>query len=224
MRVLDPHPYANANKTAAAPQGRRSRDSLAQRLGSANLETRGSEAAMTAEREVQAGFDTLVRACAQGVAERGYALRRNRIVKVAGGNAAVLEFQRSQGNTKEDLRFTVNVGVVCGALLADWQPLLARCGAADAHLGVRLGFLLPERSDRWWRITPQTDLGALIAELAAGIATVAAPYAERYLATEDLAALWRSGPCPGLTEFQKEKYLAELAQAASPTAGIGRGT
>jgi hypothetical protein len=56
-----------------------------------------------------------------GFTRRGRAFRR-----LAGGNAAVIEFQRSQSNTKDLIRFTVNLGVISGRLIEDGEPDVAK--------------------------------------------------------------------------------------------------
>jgi hypothetical protein len=60
-----------------------------------------------------------------------------RIVK--DNNCGVVEFQRSTTNSRDRLRFTVNLGVVCGHLLDSWQPELRRSGSSDAHVREGLG-------------------------------------------------------------------------------------
>jgi hypothetical protein len=102
------------------------------------------------------------------------------------------------------------LGLVCGKLLEEGQPALARAGSIDAHLRERIGMLLPERPDKWWQIGSETDADALVSEVSRLIFEEAVPYLERYLETGALAKLWETGKSPGLTETQRMRYLARV--------------
>lgn len=65
----------------------------------------------------------------------------------------VLDFQKSQGNTAEKVRFAVNLMV---APLDQWEATQASRRAGSIMWSARLGFLLPVRSDYWWTLADPT--------------------------------------------------------------------
>jgi hypothetical protein len=138
--------------------------------------------------------------------------RRDNLLRITGqGNSGLIEFQRSTKNSKERLLFTVNLAVVCGELLEPDEPPVDKARSPNGHLRERIGRLLPVRQDKWWEITVRTDSNALAAEVSELIAREAVPYVVRFLDTKELVALWRSGMSPGLTEFQRNRYLGSLS-------------
>ncbi len=126
------------------------------------------------------------------------------------GNCGLIEFQKSQTNTEERLLFTVNVGIVCGSLLGEKSDKLEKVRIIDAHISERLGMFLPERDDKWWEITSQTEVGFLAAELSELIVTKAVPYILSLINTSAIVSLWQSGKSPGLTKGQRLRFLSRL--------------
>jgi hypothetical protein len=123
-------------------------------------------------------------------------------------STALIAFQSSTGSTKERLLFTVNLGILFHALLDG--PLQQNPSVWDAHLRLRLGNLLPERSDKWWELTPGTDALALGANLTDAIEHQGVPYLEQFLVPEAMIALWETGVSPGLTDVQRLRFLERL--------------
>lgn len=140
-----------------------------------------------------------------GFTRRGAILRTFRH-----GNSGIIEFQKSTKGSSGKLLFTINLAIVCGELLGQDQPDLEKARSVDAHFRQRIGMLLPDRPDKWWEITETTDVNALATEVGNLISKEAAPYIQRYLDTNELIALWKSGKSPGLTETQRVKYLEML--------------
>ena len=133
------------------------------------------------------------------------------------GNCGIIGFQRSVSSSVDSIRFTVNIGVVCGELLDSETPRLQKTMMADAHLSERVGMLLPNHSDKWWEITAQTDSSILSNEISRLILEKGVPYIKRYLATSELIALWESGRSPGLTAFQRDRCLSKLKRIPPST-------
>jgi len=129
------------------------------------------------------------------------------------GNGGLLEFQRSTKSSRDGLLFTVNLGIVCGALLDSPSPALERARTIDAHIRQRIGMLLPGRPDKWWEITQSTDAGLLAKELSELIVRDAVPYIMGLLSTTAIIALWQSGQSPGLTGGQRARLLSRLLVA-----------
>jgi hypothetical protein len=149
--------------------------------------------------------ETAKKVSALGFRRRGSVLRT-----VHHGNSGLIEFQKSTKSSGEQILFTINLSVVCGALLDPDQSPLEKVRGLDAHLRQRIGMLMSGRPDKWWEIREGTDVGALANEVSDLIATEGAPYVARYLDTTELVTLWESGKSPGLTETQRTRYLEKL--------------
>lgn len=163
-------------------------------------------------RELDEALKRVVSATADKAASLSFTRRGALLRVLSGGNAGVIEFQRSTASTKTRLVFTINLGIVCGRLLDPEQPALDKATSIDAHLRQRIGMLMPGQPDKWWEITETTDAETLAEEVSTLVSSEAVPFVRRYLDTSDLIALWRSGRSPGLTETQRVRNLERLAR------------
>jgi hypothetical protein len=108
-----------------------------------------------------------------------------------------INFQSSQLSAPDRSRFTVNVWTYLPAIaLANGdvvieEPAKRRFG----HCGIRLGFLLPESSDRWWEISSPTDVPKTAEEVRSAIEQYAIPYLQKAATLQGVAQL--SGHLPG---------------------------
>ena len=159
---------------------------------------------------LDAAFGQVVETTAKNVDKLGFHRRGSILRIVTQGNAGIIEFQKSTKNTNNKIFFTVNLAVICGALLEPDQPSLEKARSMGAHLRQRIGMLMPGRPDKWWEISEASTVGTLASEVSEVIATEGAPYVARYLDVNELVALWESGKSPGLTEMQRVRYLEKL--------------
>jgi hypothetical protein len=158
-------------------------------------------------------FDELIAVVAQSLLSFGF-VRRGKVLKsVSNGNAEIIEFQKSDKSTENRVMFTINLGLVCGALLDQERMDIHRSTILDAHLRNRLGSLLEPANDTWWDLTPSTEIDSLAAELSSLLSTKGVPYLENYKNSDQLIALWESGKSPGLTAVQRARLLSELKEA-----------
>lgn len=163
--------------------------------------------------DLKAIYDRIVTSCAENLRSVGYVRRGSSLRKVAGGNVAIVEFQKSSKSNADAIVFTINLGIVCGQLLESSEPSLKGVGIVDAHVRQRIGMLLPDQPDKWWTIDPNTNANSLIEEISGLIEREAASYLDSYLDDDALVALWESGQSPGLTETQRLRYLTMLTSA-----------
>lgn len=168
-------------------------------------------------------YKELLKVTGESLKPLGFFRRSNAFRLLSDGNCGLIEFQRSISNSSENLKFTVNLGVVCGELL-DRGPFGDRGPAGiqnariiDAHLRERIGFLLPNRYDKWWEITIKTDTVSLAQEIVGLLVDKGVPYIKNRLETRALIELWESGKAPGLTEVQRISLLSELKKAVGTT-------
>ncbi len=147
---------------------------------------------------------------AQRLSKFGFKKSGNVFRLISEDNAAIVEFQKSNGNTSERLLFTVNIAIVCGLLLDSERVPIQKSRAIDGHLRRRIGTFLSDRQDKWWEIRDTTGESALSIEVSDVICDKAVPYLLRYVDTSELLALWKSGQAPGLTEGARINKLEEL--------------
>jgi len=116
--------------------------------------------------------------------------------------------QSSVSSTAHLLRITVNLGI--------WLPALADEGDKpnvwSAHWRERIGFLMPERADRWWEASSESEATAAALEICWAMRTFALTTLDTLSTADALAALWRSGRSPGLTERGAQRYLELLSR------------
>ena len=155
-------------------------------------------------------FDEIVNTAAAQLRELGFKRKRISFQLVSDGNCGIIGFQRSTSNTKDRIRFTVNIDILCGEFLDACPSGLPKASASEAHVHLRIGFLLPEGYDKWWEITNTTSSVCLAQEVTGVIVAYAVPYITAHLSTGSIIALWESGQCPGLTDYQRVNYLAQL--------------
>jgi hypothetical protein len=126
-----------------------------------------------------------------------------------------------RGNTREHSLITADIGILSLPLAmklsempseyypknAENNPTISAC-----HWNWRIGNLMPERIDTWWDISTAEQTEAAAAEISQAVAQYGLPRAMSIRSTADLVALWESGNCPGLSDFQRKKYLGYLPE------------
>ncbi len=162
-----------------------------------------------ADKHVEQSFKALLDGIGRDLKTHGFTKRGNAFQRVASGNSAIVEVQRSQSSTSGTIRFTINVGIVCGRLLDEYQPDVDKAGSMQAHLRMRIGALQPEPIDQWWDLDGATDIGILGTQLRP-LLDVATHFLLDHADDAQLVALWESGQSPGLTDGQRQRMLSEL--------------
>jgi hypothetical protein len=146
----------------------------------------------------------------------GFKRRGNLMRLTERGSCAIIQFQRSNSNNAETVRFTLNLSIVCGRLLDGFSPPLDRTSEMHGHVRERIGFLLPQPHDKWWMLDANIAPETIAEEIGSLVADSAIPFLREHLGCDKLQALWESGRAPGLTEFQRVRYLGVLrAEAAT---------
>jgi hypothetical protein len=89
---------------------------------------------------------------------------------------ALLGIQRSRWSDSKDLEFTIQLTV---ANRKTWEQLRGVHGYGERPYPTRfygpkiwlerLGKLMPESDDKWWHVSPDSDISSLGAELAAAV-------------------------------------------------------
>ena len=155
-------------------------------------------------------FAEIVNALSEDLKPYGFFKKGTVFRFIRNENCGIVQFQKSTTTTEDRLRFTVNFGVVCGALINVKTDQLKEVRVIDAHIQDRLGMFLPGHPDQWWEITSETDSSRLADEVNKLVVFSAVPYILGLLDTEAIVSLWQSGRSPGLTEGQRLRYLNRL--------------
>lgn len=130
---------------------------------------------------------------------------------------AIVNFQRSRGNSDEMVRFTVNLSVI-SARLFEIQKFRETDEFASAdyslgHVQDRIGSLMDDRQDKWWQLTQFTLADPIIAELVPVLRDRAIPYLQRFLTDQALIDFYEAGNYGGLTAHTRDRNLAQLRSA-----------
>lgn len=127
-------------------------------------------------------------------------------------NVGILNVQKSRWNTKEQISFTINVGIFCNriAQFVDGVENDHPC-VWDCHLKQRIGFLMPDKKDMWWSLTSEEAPG-LREQVASLVSDIAIPYVQNHMSDDALYALWMAGECPGVRNVQRGVFLSTLAK------------
>jgi hypothetical protein len=129
---------------------------------------------------------------------------------------AMVQVQKSQSTTRDRLVFTVNLGLFSRPLARKLGRDTDKPSFGDVHWQARIGFLTPERADRWWEARSDAEAAQAAEEVGQALVAHAVPALGELGSTEKLCALWRSGPTRGTMDWYRKEYLRLLAE---PDAG-----
>lgn len=107
---------------------------------------------------------------------------------------------------KPRLLITINLSIRLGKL--DRDPSIF---PGDGHWRKRIGEFMDKPSDYWWTCRNSEDAVQPGKRIAMLLETAALLEMEHLASAEALAALWASGQSPGLTQMQRDGYLAKVA-------------
>jgi len=150
--------------------------------------------------------------------DRSFSRRGYSFVKRRNGNILLVEFQVwKERSTRDEVVFTVNLGVLSRRLfwLSENRDPPKRPAIDHCHWRERLGFLLPERQDRWWSVT-KANLGPLAIELTDALLRIGLPAIEGMATDEALRDSWMNGRSSGLSAFERLRYLSFLLLEIGP--------
>jgi hypothetical protein len=136
---------------------------------------------------------------------RGF--RKNGLIFTAARNDVVLMvgLQNSQSSTKDQLKITCNLGIWVEDLARRPKPDIWEC-----RWRKRIGHFRPEPTDYWWNCTSDESASQAGQEIATLLENRALPEMESLASLSALLSLWSAGHSPGLTERQRQSYLAQL--------------
>jgi hypothetical protein len=143
--------------------------------------------------------------------KEGFLKKGNTFYIKKNDNWGILDFQKSRSSTSFEVLFTINIGISLTILKKfNNENLKQKPEIEKSHWSERIGFLLPEKKDHWWKINNDTVLDQLTNELSELIVNIAIPEILNHITNESLEMEWLSGVSSGLTELQRYIYLTTL--------------
>ena len=124
---------------------------------------------------------------------KGFSRQGQTSFKWVGKNCEVVNFQANRYNTREDCKFTVNLGVFNRRIFqfeTEYKPVPENPKEYDCHWRERLNSLLPDRPPEWWAINKDTQLSVLGYGIRSGLEVHALPVIDRYVTDEGLRDFW----------------------------------
>lgn len=161
-------------------------------------------------------YKELIKEIGRLLKAKGFSRKGNCFYLQQGYNWGLLDFQKSRKSTADEVSFTINLAVCSGRLLEFFsQHSLGRKPSIGAcQWRERVGFLLPQRQDKWWIVRDIEPTGSLMDELKGCLVGVAIPAIEQHLSDEQLCDEWSSGRSPGLTDLQRLVNLSVLLKVS----------
>ncbi len=131
----------------------------------------------------------------------------------------LVNLQRSVGSKKDLLIVTLNLGIYSIPLAEKEREaglFVPSMGIWSCHWRKRIGSLMPEHNDKWWRLTCEEDIGRVEAELIHALEHYGLPALARVESTAQFRALWEANRSQGQAGYQGKTYLELLDGVYSP--------
>jgi hypothetical protein len=123
----------------------------------------------------------------------------------------LVELQSSQAEDAAHIAVTVNLGVYASELVdADIREYI-RPSIPQAHWRERLGILMPQRRDKWWTIESAEQAATVGADIAVNLEEYGLPPLAKIPDLAALMKIWQAGASPGLSDYQRRRYLERLS-------------
>jgi len=137
----------------------------------------------------------------------GFKRRRNAFFRKTDQGWTLVDFQASQFGTREEVSFTINLGVSFVELQADegGAPSLGR-----ALIRERIGRLLDASGDIWWNLDPDSDVAAVATTINDAVTREAIPWLDARASLAQLLSAARADP-----NFIESWHLSRLSVLAT---------
>jgi hypothetical protein len=156
-------------------------------------------------------YDNLIKQCIKPMLKvYGFSSKGHTFIIKSRGNIGLINFQKSRQSNVNKVIFTINVGIISNKLRSFFSSETNQISIEDCHWRQRIGFLLPERSDKWWIIDAQSNIDELCEEIKLSLVKYVINELEKNIYDENLIDLWRSRKSPGLTDIQRLINLSAL--------------
>lgn len=103
----------------------------------------------------------------------------------------MINFQKSLYSPAEQKNFTINLAIAAKRIMLFHGESAAQAPRYYAgHWVIRIGELLPGRSDRWWTLSDEHSYDVVATEVTKHVIELAGPLIRTHISEEGLLALW----------------------------------
>lgn len=143
--------------------------------------------------------------------EAGYIKKDSTFYLFKDNNWGILNFQKSRDSSKYEAIFTLNIGIVSTALRRniDRDTSNNKPSTGRYHWESRIGRLMPEQKDFWWKYNDSDDLDNIIIDVVTAVKKLAMPAINAHISDNDLISAFISDS-PGTSLINKYIYLTTL--------------
>ena len=172
---------------------------------------------------VQDTYKDMVKEIGLVLTEEEFLRKGNCFYRRLSNNWGLIDFQKSRKSTKDEIIFTINIGISSGILMNFFSPDLAsKKPSIDAcQWRQRIGFLLPNRDDKWWMLT-ESSKNLVLDEIMRHLINLGIPTVNSHLSDAQLCKEWLSGISPGITDIQRLLNLAVLAKKTEEDVNLNK--
>lgn len=123
----------------------------------------------------------------------------------------VINFQKSRYSAEDEKSFTVNLAIASKSILEYYGDRTnAPPPSYACHWGeIRIGSLMPEAKDKWWRLSGEASYASIEGEVSEVLSDLAIPLIKRHVTEKGLLELWECN-LPGSFEYPTLKYKSIL--------------
>jgi hypothetical protein len=124
----------------------------------------------------------------------------------------LINLQKSQSSSSDEVKITVNLAVWIKALAPIRAGVTDKPNVASSHWRQRIGFLSPQRYDKWWTVEGVSSAQLAGEEIATDLEEWGLPALDGLSSVQALVDLWNGGESPGLTSMECDRYLRALTK------------
>jgi hypothetical protein len=157
--------------------------------------------------ELDQKMNAIAQACGDRLKRHGFRREGHVLRLLRDDKCGVIQFQRSDTSTRERIRFTLNVGVVCGLLI---RKDLAKTRIGDTHVQRRITALSEQPHGDWWSVDRDANVAKISGEVSSMLEEVAVPFLLRLLAPDGLIEFLESAPSREESLLEKLRFLDRL--------------
>ena len=163
------------------------------------------------DESIEAKFTSVLNAVRDRLKPLGFGKRGTKFTRLDPEVFQIVSFQRSQGNDKQNVGFTINIAVVSLSLAAAERGIedATKLSEWDGHVRQRISSFSDQPADVWWTLNSDSD-PTLIASEVVALLDRAIALLENLRSDHDLLRLWESGKPPGITAHQLKRYRSVL--------------
>jgi hypothetical protein len=156
-------------------------------------------------------FQRLLRSVRPLMAPSGFRQRSQNFICETPECWGVINFQKSRYSGAGEKSFTINLAIASKRILEyEGKPTSAPPPSYACHWAeIRIGSLMPDRKDKWWKLSDEASYDLVEGEVRKALSGLAIPLIKPHLTEQGLLELWES-KMPGSFEYPTLKCKSIL--------------